>query len=268
MSCDEFKLVTSRRRGKKVKRVAVACSHNKQGETDISVNVKEEILKINHARTVVNESPFTEGVKNVLQEALDVCGTKSVSEIICYGLGHFTECTISRYQLALLLTLQERFKATVHAHDPVFYVCELNILKELGFFIIEENEEGKRLLNTPDTTLLYLPHCPKQLVNNFLWKNWGPTLSKCIIFGNSISSAVDRSVLSDCDLTAFLVKIQPYINEFPIVNNFKFLDVFNDTSVHVFPEDKLCEVLPSFWSENCLEPVYPDSDLELIIKKQ
>ncbi|KAK3923723.1 SRR1-like protein [Frankliniella fusca] len=268
MSCDEFKLVTSRKRGRKARRVDINRPHNKQGETDISVSVTDEIVKINHARTVVDESPFTEAVKNILQEALDVCGTKSVTEIVCYGLGHFTECVISRYQLALLLTLQERFKATVHAHDPVFYVSELNILKELGFFIIEENEEGKRLLSTTGTTLLYLPHCPKQLVNNFLWKNWGPDLSKCIIFGNSFSSAVDRSVLSDIELTAYLVKIQPYMKEFPIVNNFKFLDVFNDTSVHVFPENKLCEVLPSFWSENCVEPEYPDSDLELIIKKQ
>lgn len=207
-------------------------------------------------------------MKNILQKALDLCGTRSISEIICFGLGHFTECNISRYQLALLLYLQENFQGTIHAHDPVFHISELNILKELGFLIIEENEEGKHELCTSGTTLLYLPHCPKQLVNNFLWKNWGPELKNCIIFGNSFSSVIDRQTLSDGGLTTFLAKIQPYIQELPIVNNFKFLDVFNDTSVHVFPEEKLKVLLPTFWSENCPEPVYPDSELELILKKQ
>lgn len=224
--------------------------------------------KIHNARTVLDESSFVEGVNSVLQEALDSCGDKSILEIICYGLGHFTECNISRYQLALLLFLKERFNATVYAHDPVFYHSEVNILRELDVLIIDENEEGKRVICSSGTTLLYMPHCPKQLVNNFLWKNWGPGLKNCIIFGNSFSNITDRRILSDSNLIAFLSKIQPYIQEFPINTNFKFLDVFNDTSVHVFPENRLSAVLPSFWTENCLEPVYPDTDLELIVQKK
>lgn len=223
--------------------------------------------KINNAKSSLDETPFKEGVQTILQKALDSCGESSITEIICYGLGHFTECNISRYQLALLLSVREHFKGTIYVHDPIFYTSEVNILKELGFCIIEENEEGKRKLCTSGTTFLYLPHCPKQLVNNFLWKNWGPGLKNGIVFGNSFSSVVERQTLSDKRLTNFLAKIQPYVQEYPIDNNFKFSDVFNDTSVHVFPEEKLELLPPTFWSENCAEPVYPDSDLELIIKK-
>ncbi|XP_034244203.1 SRR1-like protein [Thrips palmi] len=268
MSCDEFKLVTSRRRGKNSKRAASKpVQFNKQGETDTIVNIEKELQKIINARSTLDETPFKEGVQNILQNALDLRGEISIAEIICYGLGHFTECSIARYQLALLLSVKELFKGIIYVHDPIFHTSEVNILKELGFIIIEENEEGKRELSTSGTTFLYLPHCPKQLVNNFLWKNWGPRLKDCIIFGNSFSSIVERQTLTDQRLTYFLAKIQPYVEEYPIDNNFKFLDVFNDTSVHVFSEHKLSQLLPTFWSENRAEPVYPDSDLELILKK-
>lgn len=222
--------------------------------------------KIIIARNLIDESAFTDGVKSVVQEALGLCGGKSVREIICYGLGNFTDCNTSRYQLAFLLFLREFLKASVLIHDPVFYECEVNILKELEFSLIEENEEGKHQISEEGLTFLYLPHCPKQLVNNFLWKNWGPSLSNCLIFGNSFSATVDRLILSENNLK-FLMEIQPYVQELRIDNNFKFLDVFNDTSLHVFPEDKIKLVQPSVWSYNTEEPVYLDSDIELIKKK-
>ena len=51
-----------------------------------------------------------------------------------------------------------------------------------------ENKEGCYLF-PEDLTLFYLPHCPKQLLNNILWTNW-EQLDQILIFGNSISGIV------------------------------------------------------------------------------
>lgn len=68
-------------------------------------------------------------------------------------------------------------------YDPVLSPEEKEIIELLDCLVIETNEEGKRKVDCD--TLFFVPHCPKQLVNNLLWKNWGKSLSQCIIIGNS-----------------------------------------------------------------------------------
>ena len=72
--------------------------------------------------------------------------------------------------------------------DPVLSSSEKKILHELKFQTSEENLEGCYLVDNSvsNLTVFYLPHCPKQLLNNILWTNWD-RLDRILILGNSIS---------------------------------------------------------------------------------
>uniref|UniRef100_A0AAR2JEM2 SRR1-like domain-containing protein n=1 Tax=Pygocentrus nattereri TaxID=42514 RepID=A0AAR2JEM2_PYGNA len=159
------------------------------------------------------------------------CTDKTVREdeylldCVCYGLGNFSSCVSARYQLAMLLLLFDALQVnsstlvqrgfamylsisandfTAHflnlfqipvgqcsMYDPVFTVSEREILRELGFTVLTENEEGKRAVCRP--TLFYLMHCGKALYNNLLWRNWSPhILPKVIVIGNSFLGIQER----------------------------------------------------------------------------
>lgn len=131
-------------------------------------------------------------------------------EIVCYGVGKFSESNNSRYQLALALCLRssllsigddeaaETSSGGEGGHveprgtspemlffDPVLDDVEKAILARLGCRLIEENEQGKRRCcgaprsnETPaaelrlQPTLFFMPHCPQRLYSNVLWANW------------------------------------------------------------------------------------------------
>ncbi|XP_069788973.1 SRR1-like protein isoform X3 [Narcine bancroftii] len=148
--------------------------------------------------------------------------------------------------------------------DPLFTEWEKRFLKDCGLVVIEENEEGKRSINQP--TLFYMIHCGKALYNNLLWKNWSPQqLANTIIIGNSFKGIEERlptrvlqrdymyisNILAVTEETAF-----PYSN--------RYLDIFNDTSIHQFPRAKLDSKPTEFWA-NAAEPTYQQcEDLEII----
>lgn len=49
-------------------------------------------------------------------------------------------------------------------------------------------------------------------------------------------------------------------------NIFKYTDIFNDISLHVFPPKKLTQIPATFWNDK-VKPVYTDCDIECIGKK-
>ncbi|KAH1012877.1 hypothetical protein HUJ05_011956 [Dendroctonus ponderosae] len=61
----------------------------------------------------------------------------------------------------------------------------------------------------------------------------------------------------------YINNISPNVLELGIVNSFTYFDVFNDTSIHCFPIDKLNLLTNEFW-DDCEEPEYSDSDMEII----
>ncbi|XP_069475476.1 SRR1-like protein isoform X2 [Ambystoma mexicanum] len=113
---------------------------------------------------------------------------------VCYGVGQFSACVISRYQLGFLLLMLEKLqiqKCHCHVFDPLFSGPEIEVLKTLGLSVILENEEGKRSIVSP--TVFYMIHCGKALYNNLLWKNWSvDILSKVVIIGNSFQGFEQR----------------------------------------------------------------------------
>lgn len=106
---------------------------------------------------------------------------------------------------------------------------------------------------------MFLPHCPKQLINNLLWKNWSAdALRYLIVISNSFQSIVEQTPISCIDQDAgFISRVEPYTKEFSLRNSFEQKNVFNDIAIHFFETQDLEENI----FEICLEPSYEISEL-------
>ncbi|XP_033030651.1 SRR1-like protein isoform X2 [Lacerta agilis] len=158
-------------------------------------------------------------------------------QCVCYGIGNFSSCVQARYQLAFLLLL------------------------------LEELKEGKRCIHNP--TIFYMVHCGKALYNNLLWSNWSiEALSRTVIIGNSFKGIEDRvlSRIFQKDYS-YIAKVLIATDEEALPSHPQYLDIFNDTSVHCFPLEKLRELPPEIWKLQ-EEPVYPDEDQPEIIRNK
>ncbi|XP_064530929.1 SRR1-like protein [Pseudopipra pipra] len=187
---------------------------------------------------------------------------------VCYGLGRFAACPAARYQLAFLLLLLEELRvppARCALFDPAFSAREAAALGALGLRLLPENEEGKHGVGD-SATLFYMVHCGKALYNNLLWSNWSPAaLSKLVIIGNSFRGIEERllSRILERDYS-YIAKVLKGTEEVALPSHPRYLDTFNDTSVHWFPLDKLQELSPEVWNF-VEEPTYQDcEDLEII----
>ncbi|OCU01726.1 SRR1-like protein isoform X2 [Xenopus laevis] len=191
----------------------------------------------------------------------------SSCDCVCYGLGNFSLCVTSRCQLAFLLLFLELFKiprCQSFVFDPIFSPLEISVLRELGFNVLLENEEGKHIVDK--STVFYMLHCGKALYNNLLWRNWSAkSLSEMIIIGNSFKGIEERllSRILQRDYV-YIHKSLQAVEETPFPENSQYSDVFNDTSVHRFPAQKLRTLANEFW-ECAEEPCYQEcEDLEII----
>ena len=171
--------------------------------------------------------------------------------------------------MALLLCLKARYEPIrVHIYDPAFHPEEVQTLRTLGLEIIETNEEGKRVVQRDRTTLVYMPHCSRQLTNNFLYANWSDGLSSCILLANSLSDIVDNSLHKDVLNTAgYILRIRPYVTEIRLENSFVYEEVFNDLNIHIFPRQNLLKVPADFWNSK-EEPQYLMKDVEFVTAVQ
>lgn len=221
--------------------------------------------KVEDCKFSILESPFYLEFLKSMEKALEIINVGNVEHCVCYGLGNISSSVISRYQFSLLLLLRDHFKLNVDIYDPVFLPVELEFLSKYDMNQIDYNEEGLRQITSP--TIIYMPHCPTALTNNLLWCNWLPDLSNCIIFGNSFGLLSETLTESDLK-TKFqcIHSILPVTNELRIDNDFKYSDIFNDLSWHVFPPNALNELPSTFW-ENIEKPIYDDQLVECITKK-
>lgn len=195
-------------------------------------------------------------------------------DLVCFGLGRFTENMLSFHQLAFILNVQETLKAAATPmensfnsfyYDPLFDNKEQNILEDFGCNVLSENSIGRYPVKNR-RTLFYLPHCPTILTNNLLGSNWTPEqLDNIVIINNSFNSIsfaqAQHFLLSEANL---IVDILPYTKEIPLDDEYFINNIFNDLSLHVFPQ----KVLPNaeneeFWQKVPEEP--NDDNLDLII---
>lgn len=187
--------------------------------------------------------------------------------IVCFGIGRFSECKISRFQLGFLLNLQAEYRVrSITFHEPSLSKGEIAILERLGLEVFAENVEGKFKVPPESPTLIFSPHCPKQLTNNLLWANWAPNLlTNIYLICNSFDHLFDSTPQRFLQLDAnYILRIRPFAKEWSFVNTFRYSDVFNDTSLHTFPE------LPAedkeLWTPKD-EPDYSSGATELITKQ-
>ncbi|XP_018328361.1 SRR1-like protein [Agrilus planipennis] len=226
------------------------------------------IRRIKSAKQEIIVSDFYKSVKASTREALSLLIPLKPTEIVCFGLGKVGECTSARYQLALLLCLKDFFDVKACIYDPVFTSNDVDILKHFNCLVLSNNSEAKyRISSSESLTLFYLPHCPKQLSNNLLWANWGLELNCCIIIANSFTKILETNPSRILQGSAnFISKIVPYTLELALINTFKYQDIFNDLSLHIFPNTKLYLISKEFWEDRD-EPKYTDNDIEFITKE-
>ncbi|XP_061459109.1 SRR1-like protein isoform X2 [Rhineura floridana] len=176
-------------------------------------------------------------------------------QCVCYGIGNFSSCIKIPKNLC-------------YVFDPVFSTLEIEVLNNFDLTVLLENEEGKRCVQEP--TIFYMVHCGKALYNNLLWSNWSvDALSRMVILGNSFKGTEERVLnkIFQKDYS-YIAKVLPATDETDLPSHPQYLDIFNDTSVHCFPLEKLKHLPPEIWDFQ-EEPVYQDEDqLEIIRNKQ
>ncbi|KAL2730727.1 SRR1-like protein [Vespula squamosa] len=238
MSEDEFILVNRRRRRKKFEQVfreqllLTECN-------EIEIDKETIVRKLFDAVPKLRYSVFKTHILHNISKALKILNVNKIFEIICYGLGQFSQHNSSKYQLALLLLLKRHYNCQVSLYDPAFLAKEIEILKELKLNVIETNEEGKHTISN-NVTFIYMPHCPRQLINNFLYSNWNENLSNCILLTNSFSDIVEKSLKWHLMKFAnYVLRIYPYMTEIKLKNDFKYTEVFSTTSIHIFTKQSL-----------------------------
>ncbi|NXX76456.1 SRR1L protein, partial [Urocolius indicus] len=190
---------------------------------------------------------------------------------VCYGLGSFGGCAAARLQLAFLLLLLEELRVppgSCSLFDPAFSALEVAVLQRLGLRLLPDNEEGKHGVEG-SATLFYMVHCGKALYNNLLWRNWSAaTLSKMVIIGNSFRGMEERllSRILERDYS-YIAKVLKGTEEVALPAHPRYLDTFNDTSIHCFPLQKLQGLAPEVW--DCVEePTYQHCEELEIIRKE
>jgi len=251
MENDGFTFV-KKKKGKKNSRTTVVHDVTVRDPIDVT----KALVKLKSASDELKTSEF-------YQKLMILLDFPECENIWCFGLGHIGECVTARYQLAALMLLRQTLKVEkVFVSDPMFYPEEVEILQKLQFTVIQKNLECRVKCDTK--TLLYLPHCPKQLTNNLLHSNWDlDGLENLVLLANSFDNILERTSDKMLEKNAKLIKVaveNKLVTEKPLDNCFKYDDVFNDTSLHTFTCSELLD--KEFWKAS--PPDYDPLDTEFI----
>ncbi|XP_018496543.2 uncharacterized protein LOC100907622 [Galendromus occidentalis] len=245
LMADGFIPVRSKRMGRKTRNGPAG---NTRSVSDIDeAHVRD---RLDSAKRDLSCSEYWETLKKALR-------VESVPNIVCLGLGQFSDNLTARWQTALMMLLKEELKTerTV-VYDPLFNRGERKLLSEMGCEIPPENDEGFLIFSD---SLFYMPHCGKPLFNSVVYAN-RKHLTSVTIFGNSFSAMFDQfdfqNRIKNGELAA-LKGIEALYDEVPVENIFQYKDVFNDFSIVRF-RSELLEEIP--------RPVY-SSDDEIILRE-
>lgn len=70
----------------------------------------------------------------------------------------------------------------VTVYDPLFSPQDVAVLARLGMTLPESNNCGAYTLREP--TIIYMPHCPREMYEALLRSNWSLDLRSFAICGN------------------------------------------------------------------------------------
>ncbi|KAL5477105.1 hypothetical protein EMCRGX_G023850 [Ephydatia muelleri] len=255
---EEFEIVKYRRR-KQTKKVII-----KQIPDEYTGPPTNELCqKIKLAKSHICKTPFYVQFLRLMESICNE-GRVSFSEVLCYGIGHVGMCQTAQHQVALLVAMIEEWKPPhTWVFDPVLQPDETRALEAFGLEMIPKNEACRRTVDAK--TLAYMPHCGRAMYNNLLWANWDKEkLHHLIIIGNTFSSYTTRLTAKQLQESWYISAILPYCCEVPLPCSFPFPNVLNDTSIHIFPMQRLAQVPSHVWT-NCSQPVVDPNDPEIVL---
>lgn len=265
MEEDGFKLVKSKKSSKKNKKSTNIVLAEKIKEALSSEEISDFVRKLKIAQDEFEASEF---FLDFLQSwtAFSKQHTQ-VDRIVCLGLGNFAQSpnsssqVSSKFQLLLLLSFAKHANIAnndeVFVYDPILTCSEKTILTKLNLKLFETNQEGHYLFEK-NTTVYFLPHCPKQLLNNLLWSNWD-NLDFVYIIGNSFKNINLNFSANQLQSVKYIQQVSDVIKETNIKNSFQYKDIFNNLSFHRF---ELTKKLPP---KSPTVPKYSE-DLEFVQK--
>ena len=143
-----------------------------------------------------------------------VCESSPV-QILCLGIGS-ASVPAARDQWALLQDMRQHIskrcgtQPLVVVFDPQFDDMDVALVQRQQAQLPQENNCGAYQLSEP--TLVYMPHCPKELYEALLRANWKKeALDHIILCGNELS-------LYSTAMTAYpcLERIAPYTHAYPV----------------------------------------------------
>ncbi|XP_061388429.1 SRR1-like protein [Musca vetustissima] len=234
------------------------------------VDVDKFMVKLDTLRERMEDSDYFTQAMTTLKESLEKINTNTEENntpkrLVCFGIGPFTRNFQALHQLAFILCTQRHFQIDEAIYfDPVFRQSEKDILHKLKCLVMTENCEGKYEADVQ--TLFYLPHCPNCLTNNLLWSNWQPhLLSNVILINNSFESLScskpERLLRLDA---GYILDIMPHGEELPLEDDYEVQNIFNDLSVHIFPQNKLKLSSDDFWLKQDAPKYNNDDNGEMI----
>ncbi|KAL0089452.1 SRR1-domain-containing protein [Phycomyces blakesleeanus] len=205
------------------------------------------------------ESRFYKELSDIFDEHLVPTGPH---DIICYGIGSMQKSKNAQYQFELALLIRELLKipGKMYIYDPVMTDLDKKVCNEQEIEIIEENEEGKRVVTKP--TLFYMPHCGRGLYSNTLSVNWNQeNLQNITLIGNRfdmyVGSQLDRDLKRECP---YLIPAVEIIETISFPKEFDNNQIFNDLSIQKFINTKMSAKDKKFWDPIPISTPKSDSD--------
>lgn len=155
---------------------------------------------VSNARQELAQNDWSAGTKHLLQEALKRLGSftndSTGVHILCLGLGSPNASVNARMQLALLLDICDALSikpSQVSIYDPVFSEEDLEFLKRLEFDLLSEASKPETHVISTFPTILYMPHCDREVYESVLRSNWTPRgLSEVILLANRLMDYVEN----------------------------------------------------------------------------
>lgn len=192
---------------------------------------------------------------------------------ICLGVGRPACSLNARAQLALFLLLCRELGiesgTACSVYDPQLSAAEREAVLLLGGTCPTRNAIARCPVAPQHVTLVYMPHCGKQLYSNLLAANWtAPQLQRIALLGNRLADYEERTP------SALLMAQAPFVRHvLDVVSNMGCLGdyddapgAFSDTHMQVFTPDRLAAVPADLWalptgirSERDPDVIYTDS---------
>ncbi|XP_061866121.1 SRR1-like protein isoform X2 [Colius striatus] len=224
------------------------------------------LRRLREARDDLLSSGFWEASAGAVRASVRASAEPPV-RCVCYGLGRFGGCPAARCQLAFLLLLLDELRVPpgrCSLFDPAFSAREAAVLQRLGLRLLPDNELVTRIavvyvpcfghfqLADISPLLPFVSHVPE--LPPGLWLRLLP-----LCYSRLLSRILERDY-------SYIAKVLKGTEEVALPSHPRYLDTFNDTSIHWFPLQKLQGLAPEVW--DCVEePTYQHcEDLEIIRK--